>query len=68
MEEANGPRRAYTIKDLIDAGYGSRQSIYRLINEGQLIARKRGRSTIILDDDLQACVRSLPRLSGGRAA
>lgn len=37
-----------------------RTAIYELINSGQLPARKRGRRTLILAEDLQRCVRSLP--------
>jgi hypothetical protein len=65
--QSQQPRLAHTVDDLVRGGLGSRQSVYQLIKDGRLIARKRGRSTIILDDDLQACLRSLPTLGGGRA-
>ncbi len=39
-----------------------RTALYELINTGQLPARKRGRRTLILDEDLVRCVQSLPPL------
>jgi excisionase family DNA binding protein len=39
-----------------------RTAIYELINTGQLPARKRGRRTLILADDLQRCLQSLPSI------
>ncbi len=39
-----------------------RTSIYELINTGQLAARKCGRRTLILDEDLQRCLQSLPMI------
>src|ERR1019366_8838696 len=37
-----------------------RTAIYELINTGQLPARKRGRRTLILAEDLRRCLQSLP--------
>jgi excisionase family DNA binding protein len=37
-----------------------RTAIYELINTGQLPARKRGRRTLILAEDLERCLKSLP--------
>jgi excisionase family DNA binding protein len=37
-----------------------RTTIYDMINTGKLIARKCGRRTLILADDLQRCLESLP--------
>jgi len=37
-----------------------RTAIYELINSGQLPARKRGRRTLILAEDLQQFLASLP--------
>jgi excisionase family DNA binding protein len=39
-----------------------RTAIYELINTGQLPARKRGRRTLILAEDLQRCLQSLPSI------
>jgi Helix-turn-helix domain len=55
-------RAAYTIAQAVQAGAGSRATIYEQINKGRLRARKRGRSTIILADDLRAFLESLPAI------
>jgi hypothetical protein len=39
-----------------------RSLLYREIRAGRLIARKSGRSTLILDDDLRAFLASLPQM------
>ncbi|MDP6574726.1 MAG: helix-turn-helix domain-containing protein [Rhodospirillales bacterium] len=51
---------AYTINELADKGVGRRSSIYKMINSGKLRARKRGRSTIILHEDAEECLKNLP--------
>lgn len=51
---------AYDINDAVDAGAGSRSMIYEALRRGDLKARKRGRRTIILKDDLAAYLASLP--------
>ncbi|MCB1783116.1 MAG: helix-turn-helix domain-containing protein [Alphaproteobacteria bacterium] len=52
-------KHAYSIKEAgFRAGIGSTK-IYSLINSGKLKARKLGRRTIILDDDLEAFLSSL---------
>ncbi len=51
---------AYTIKDLVAGGIGSRSTIYQAIATKKLRARKRGRSTIILPPDLAEYLESLP--------
>jgi hypothetical protein len=53
---------AYSIAQAAKAGAGSRSSLYEAINLGLLRARKRGRSTIILAEDLRDYLRSLPVL------
>jgi excisionase family DNA binding protein len=40
-----------------------RTAIYELINTGQPPARKRGRRTLILADDLRRCLESLPPIT-----
>ena len=51
---------AYTINEAVEAGAGSRSTIYENSKNGSLRARKRGRSTIILAADLTEYLESLP--------
>ncbi|MDF2809897.1 MAG: DNA-binding protein [Microvirga sp.] len=61
---AKAPERvAYNIDEAAQASGLGRNGIYREINEGRLIARKYGRRTVILKEDLLAWIRSLPQLA-----
>jgi excisionase family DNA binding protein len=51
---------AHTIAEACTRSGIGRTAIYALINNGQLPARKRGRRTLILVEDLQRCLQSLP--------
>jgi excisionase family DNA binding protein len=51
---------AYTIADASARSGIGRTAIYEMINTGQLPARKRGRRTLILAEDLRRCLQSLP--------
>jgi excisionase family DNA binding protein len=51
---------AHTIAEASVRSGIARSSIYELIKTGQLPARKCGRRTLILDDDLRRCLQSLP--------
>ena len=53
-------KMAYSIREAVKAGAGSRSVIYENIKSGALKARKRGRSTVILADDLAQYLESLP--------
>ena len=53
-------KMAFTIRELVKAGGGSRTVIYEAIKSGKLKAKKRGRSTIILASDLAQYLESLP--------
>lgn len=53
---------AHSITDACAQSGIGRTAIYELINTGQLPARKRGRRTLILADDLQRCLKSLPSI------
>jgi excisionase family DNA binding protein len=55
-------RAAFTIAQAAQAGAGSRSTIYEAINDGRLRARKRGRSTVILSEDLSVFLQSLPAI------
>lgn len=51
---------AYHINEAVETGAGSRSEIYEAMRFGRLKAKKRGRRTIILRDDLAAYLESLP--------
>ena len=51
---------AYSIREAVAAGAGSRTKLYEAIAAGTLKARKRGRSTVILAADLAQYLESLP--------
>jgi hypothetical protein len=51
---------AFHINEAVDAGAGSRSEIYEALRRGDLKAKKRGRRTIILKDDLARYLASLP--------
>jgi excisionase family DNA binding protein len=51
---------AYSIAEACARSGIGRTAIYDMINAGQLTARKRGRRTLILADDLRRCLELLP--------
>lgn len=51
---------AYSIREAVKAGAGSRTKIYEALAAGTLKGRKRGRRTIILTTDLVRYLESLP--------
>lgn len=54
--------RSHTIKALREAGIMGATKAYEEIKAGRLVARKIGRRTIILDEDLKAWLDVLPRV------
>jgi excisionase family DNA binding protein len=54
---------AYSIAEACARSGIGRTAIYNMINAGQLTARKRGRRTLILVDDLRRCLESLPSVN-----
>lgn len=54
---------AYSIAEACARSGIGRTALYELINTGQLPARKRGRRTLILAEDLQRCLKSLPSIN-----
>jgi excisionase family DNA binding protein len=57
---------AYTIAEVCIVGRTGRTSIYDAINKGELQARKRGRRTLILADELRRWLESLPAVEPKR--
>jgi hypothetical protein len=55
------PMPGYTIADLEIAGPLSKAELYNAINDGSLVARKRGKKTIILPVDWENFLNGLPR-------
>lgn len=55
-------KEAYNIPEVCQRAGSSRTSVYEAIKVGELVARKRGRRTIVLHDDLMAWLRRLPRM------
>jgi excisionase family DNA binding protein len=53
---------AYTITEIVHLSGLGRSSIYKAIGEGRLIARKSGRRTMVLADDLFAWLHGLKRV------
>jgi excisionase family DNA binding protein len=54
---------AYSIAEASTQSKIGRTAIYDMINSGKLIARKRGRRTLILADDLRRCLELLPPIN-----
>ncbi|WP_309181778.1 helix-turn-helix domain-containing protein [Bradyrhizobium sp. Ash2021] len=62
------PVLAHSIAEASARSGIGRTSIYEMINSGQLTARKCGRRTLILAQDLQRCLESLPRAKSAEGA
>jgi excisionase family DNA binding protein len=56
------PIVAYSVPEAMLALGLCRDSIYRLIRDGKLVARKCGRRTLILASDLEAFAQTLPKV------
>jgi excisionase family DNA binding protein len=53
-------RLAHSVNGAAEAIGAGRDGVYGLIRSGKLRARRLGRRTLILDEDLTACLRDLP--------
>jgi hypothetical protein len=62
--ESESPRHkaAHSIPEVCAATGLGRDSVYAAIRTGRLIARKYGRRTVVLDDDMHAFLRALPKI------
>jgi len=58
---------AYHIDEAVEAGAGSRSEFSEALRDGILTAKKRGRRTIILRDELSRYLASLPDYSSEAA-
>jgi len=55
-------RLAYSIEEATEAANTCKTALYEALGSGELPARKRGRRTLILADDLRAWLEKLPPL------
>jgi excisionase family DNA binding protein len=58
---------AYSVPRACSMAGAGRTSLYEAINSGALRAVKRGRRTLILDEDLRRWLRSLPPIQAKRS-
>ena len=61
-------KEAFDLRELVALGHGCRTFLYQQLSAGKLIARKRGRRTVVLRADLDAWVASLPVVEPRKAA
>jgi excisionase family DNA binding protein len=60
-----GGRLAFSIMEVTASTGLGRDTVYKAIREGRLIARKFGRRTLITERDLRAFLDGLPKQHGG---
>jgi excisionase family DNA binding protein len=62
--EADSARRkaAHSIPEVCAYTGLGRDSVYAAIRTGKLVARKYGRRTVVLDDDMLAFLEALPKM------
>jgi excisionase family DNA binding protein len=56
----NSQQLVYTVSEACSASRSGRTALYEAIRSGALIARKRGRRTLILADDLRRWIEGHP--------
>ena len=54
---------AYTIKEACTVSRAGRTTLYGAIRRGDLIARKLGKKTLILEDELRRWIEELPTVA-----
>ncbi|GAC1550092.1 MAG: hypothetical protein NVS2B5_05710 [Beijerinckiaceae bacterium] len=57
-----GTRLSRTIDEFSEASGICRSTLYQAIRSGELIAKKRGRNTLILEEDGRAYLKGLPQM------
>src|SRR5258708_2569593 len=60
--ETNMTPLVYSIPEVCKNANSGRTTVYKAINEGQLVAHKRGSRTIIFSNDLERWLNSLPKI------
>jgi len=63
MEKLHLEREGYSIPEAAEVASIGRTKIYEAIKSGNLVARKHGKRTIILRDDLRAFLAALPAVA-----
>jgi excisionase family DNA binding protein len=66
QSQTTSDRAAFSIAEVIARTGLGRDKVYGLIRDGQLVARKVGRRTLVVSSDLEKFLTSLPVI--GRAA
>jgi excisionase family DNA binding protein len=61
-------RKAWSIAEAAALSGLSRDFFYGEIRSGRLVARKAGRRTLIIQEDLEKFLAGLPKMGAGRAA
>jgi excisionase family DNA binding protein len=56
----------YSIPEVCRTANSGRTTVYKAINEGHLVAHKRGSRTIIFSEDLERWLKSLPEIEAKR--
>lgn len=54
---------AYTIKEACTVSRTGKTTLYSAIRRGDLVARKLGKKTLILEDDLRRWIEQLPTIT-----
>lgn len=63
MQKQNLEREGYSIPEAAEVASIGRTKIYEAIKSGNLVARKHGKRTVILRDDLRAFLAALPAVA-----
>src|SRR5260221_14082470 len=60
--ETNMTLLVYSIPEVCENSNSGRTTVYKAINDGHLVAHKRGSRTIIFSEDLERWLKSLPEI------